>query len=42
MKLSDSERELLISEMFTISLINTDLASYMNEDENGGCENNEI
>lgn len=27
MKLSDSERELLISEMFTTSLINTDLAS---------------
>lgn len=31
MKLSDSECELLISEMFTMSLINTDLASNINE-----------
>lgn len=32
MKLSDSERELLISEMFTMSLINNTLASSIYED----------
>lgn len=31
MKLSDSDRELLISEMFTMSLTNKDLASDMIE-----------
>lgn len=30
MKLSDSERELLISEMFTMSFMSKDLASDMN------------
>lgn len=45
MKLSDSERELLISEMFTMSLINKDLAMDMNEEyqktQQVGGKNNE-
>lgn len=38
MRLSDNERELLISERFTMSLMNTDLASYMIEERQNPCQ----
>ena len=41
MKLSDSEREVLISEVFNMSLINTDLASCMIEECPEEGKNNE-